>query len=174
MVATPKFPCTWTVDVKRFFIETAEKNGKGNAVSVPVTIRKMFVTDPRPITDSGHYRIVLRNRNTYDTRVVVGPRGGRKTVRTVIGRETTYSLSALPRIPQSIWTNPSGRAESWYKVGTEYKRTDDKPFTEAEFLRWLTVRMGEAQAKLALLTLQTQEPTPADGEFDTDEVSEAA
>ena len=174
MVATRTFG-TWTVDVKRFFIETKETNSKGNAVSVPVTIRKMFVVDPRPITDSGHYRIVLRNRNTYDTKVIVGPRGGRKTVRTVIGRETTYSLSALPRIPQSIWTNPSGRCESWYKVGTEYSRKDCGPaMTEAEFLRWLTFILGEQQAKLALLTLQTQEPTPGEGEYDTEEVSEAA
>jgi hypothetical protein len=170
-----KHPATYTVDVKRYFIETKETNTKGNPVSVPITIRKMFVVDPKPITDSGFYRIVYRARNQYHTTTIVGPRGGKKKVRTVIGREVTYSLSALPRIPQSIWTNPSGRCESWYTVGKEYSRKDMGPaMTEAEFLRWLTHRMGEAQAKIALHTLLTAEPDNGEGEFDMDEAAEAA
>jgi hypothetical protein len=128
---------TWNVEVKRFYIPSKTKRTKkGKPVLVPVTIRKMFVVDKNPITDSGFYRIVRLDR-----------RG-----------EVTFSLSALPRIPQLIWANPSGKCEEWFKVGADYKRTDDKPMNRVQVLRWLAVRMGLEQATMAVQALETQEP----------------
>lgn len=36
------------------------------------------------------------------------------------GQAARYTLSALPKVPQSIWDNPSGRPEAWYREGTEW------------------------------------------------------
>lgn len=142
-------PVTWEVEVKRFFVETKERNKKGNAISVPITHRKMFVHDSGTFMDSGEYRIVQKGSGKYKT--------------------PTYTIAVIPRIPQSIWTNPSGKCETWYKLAPDvhyddgsverpYKRTDDKPMDEAGILAWLTARMGPEMAKVALFILQTQEP----------------
>lgn len=140
-----KNPCSWNVEVKRYFVETKEVNKKGNPIMRPITHRKMFVIDPCPITDSGLYRVVVVRRHG----------------------ETTYSISALPRIAQPWWTHPQGLNKTWYKIGEEYKRIER--LDETQFLHWLKVRMGEGMAKIALETLMTAEPT------DTDEaLSEAA
>ncbi len=162
VIPAPKHKGTYSVECKRYFIESLDKATK-KTVSIPVTIRKMYVVDPCPITTSGCYRIVQRKVNQYSETVTVGPRGGRKTKREVISSEITYSLSALPRIPQSIWENPSGRAESWYKVGEEYSRKGMGPaMTEAEFLRWLSCLLGTVEATKALNALLTAEPVEGD------------
>ena len=127
---------SYKVEVKRFYIESKTQfTKKGNPVVIPVTIRKMFVTETNPILGSGLSRIVQLTRNG----------------------ETTYSLSVIPAIPQSIWANPSGKTEPWFKLGKDYKR-DGKPMNKVEFLHWLKVRFGLETAQKAFDALETAQP----------------
>jgi hypothetical protein len=135
----------WNVEVKRFYLETNKVNKKGKPVIIPITHRKLYVKIDS-VVDSGDYRICLKKEK--------------------------YTISIIPRIPQSCWTNPNGKIEIWYKIPSDkvwvyddgtttierpYKRTNDKPMTEKEILFWLKSKIGN-EAIIALQTLQTQEP----------------
>ena len=134
----------YKVEVKRSFVEsTKEFTKSGRPKTFRITHRKVLLTDPNPIGDSGHYRIVCR--------------GGR------------FTLSVLPRIRNSCWTNPSGKVEAWYTPAADrtngkgesvspYIRTNDPPMTGIELLRWLTLRFGPERANEIFDRLMSAEP----------------
>lgn len=131
-------PASYTIDVRRYFIDTDEVTKSGKTKKRPVTIRIMYLVDPSPITDSGHYKVCIVKR-----------RGA-----------TTYSISVLPVQHMPYWDNPSGRPESWSKLGDEYVR-QGKAMTEPEFLQWLRVRLGGMpDAQAALEEFLTAQPEP--------------
>ena len=51
----------WGCECQRYFIETQEVNKKGNPISVPVEVRKMWISGEFVITD--RYRITLMKRH---------------------------------------------------------------------------------------------------------------
>ncbi len=150
MVSSGK-TATYECHVKVIYVETKEVNKKGNPITRRVEHRKMYLHDAGTFLDSGEYRIVQKGSGKV--------------------KPATYTISVIPRIPQSIWTNPSGKCEVWYKLAPDiyyddgsverpYKRTDDPPMNEAAILGWLTSRLGAERAKIALYELQTCEPEP--------------
>jgi len=138
-------PVNYRVECKQFFVESKTKvTKKGKPLVQRVEQRKMFIVDHNAVgADSGQYRIFVKN-----------------------GR---FTIAVIPTIPQSIWNNPSGRCEMWYKIPADveyddgtverpYKRTNDPAMDEAGILRWLTFRMGANLARFALAELQEAEP----------------
>lgn len=134
---------TWNVQVKKIYVASGKVNKKGNDVLIPVIHRKLYVKDFKPFMDSGEYRIVVKKGK--------------------------YTISVIPRIAQSCWTNPTGEVAVWYKLAPDemdsegntirpYKRTDDKPMNETQILRWLTFKLGVTEAKRALDELLTAMP----------------
>jgi hypothetical protein len=145
----------WHVTVKRVFIETKELTKKGESVRKPIDHRHLYLVDADAIGDSGDYRINLRINKAAGTK--------------------KYTISVIPQIRQSIWSNPKGIAAVWFKKAEDFqeqdedgqnvvivrpfKRTADKPITSDEaMLRWLSAHMGEDEAKKALCVLNTAEP----------------
>ena len=51
----------WGCECQRYFIETQEVNKKGNPISVPVEVRKMWISGEFIVTD--RYRITLMKRH---------------------------------------------------------------------------------------------------------------
>lgn len=141
-----KQPCRFHVEVKVFFVESKTRFAKkGKPVVMRIEQRKLFLIDPNATgSDSGDYRIVVKKGK--------------------------YTISRIPLIPQTIWNNPSGKVEMWYKkpanieyddgtIERPFKRTDDPATDEDGILRWLTFKMGSLQhARIALETLLTQKP----------------
>jgi len=136
---------TWTVEVKRFYLDTGKKNKKGNPILRPITHRKMLLKT-MPVLDSGDYRIVTKKNK--------------------------FTISVIPRIKQPCWTNPNGTYEAWYTLAPDvamddgsivrpFVRTDDKAMNEAGILRWLGFQLGN-DARFALDTLLTAEPEKKD------------
>ncbi len=133
---------------------------KGKPAKVMVFHYRLFVTDHKPSFDSGDYRIVMQRRKL---------KGWTKQNPIYYFQ---FTLSVIPRVPQSPWTNPSGKAEVWYKIAPDrqevdsegqeitvrpYKRTDDKPWTREECLRWLKFKLGDRAAE-ALYALENTPP----------------
>lgn len=52
----------WFVECQRYFIETGERNRKGNAVKIPISIRKMHLSGEFIITD--YYRVTFVKRKS--------------------------------------------------------------------------------------------------------------
>jgi hypothetical protein len=143
---------TWKPEVKQFFVASkTKKTKKGKPVMFPVTHRKLYVLDKTAFMDSGDYRIVMKTETSDNNGVVV--------------KTDKFTISVIPRIAQSCWTNPTGKCETWYTYPPDkadgsrpYKRTDDKPMTYDQILAWLTAHLGKAQAELALFTMLTATP----------------
>ena len=137
---------TWNVQVKKIYVASGKVNKKGNDVLIPVIHRKLYLKDAKAFMDSGEYRVVAKKGK--------------------------FTISVIPRIPQSCWTNPTGQIAIWYTLAPNelddegniirpYRRTDDKAMDETQILRWLTFRMGESEAKRALNELLTAMPEQA-------------
>lgn len=128
-------PVCWALKIVYIYPEITLPSG--DKQTIRCTQRTMFVTDPNAFLDSGNHRIFVVKRGN-------DPLG--------------YSLSTIPRVEQSKWTNPDGVVAPWYKDGDKYKR-DGKTLSEKDFLQWLTVRLGAEEAGRALHMLLTEEPT---------------
>lgn len=116
----------WRVDVKRTYVKVLNK-ASGKRETRPVNLVTLYLSDPKAVTDSGHYRISLVRRRAGDL----------------------YCVSALPKIEQSIWTNPSGAVAHWHTLGEEYRKLETLPNLPA-LKRWLAVRVGRLRAYLIL------------------------
>lgn len=126
------------VNVRVSYIPTKQLRKNGKPKLMRIEHRKLFIDAPA-VTDSGKYRIVYRS-----------------------GR---YTTSVAPRHQQSHWTNPTGRPEVWYTVPQAdcpaelpYNRTADAAMDHAGIFRWLSCRVGETPARLALTDLLTAQP----------------
>lgn len=145
----------WHATCKVCYVETNEVTKKGKPVLAPIFHRHLFVNNPKPLfdSDSGEYRIVQR--------------GGMKT-------PAKYTVSIIPQVKQSIWTNPNGQIAAWFKKAPDWleqdeegnvivcrpwKRTDDKVTDEDGIIRWLSQHgLTQQEAKIAIETLKTMEP----------------
>lgn len=87
-----KLSCRVWAECKVFFVESKTRFTKGGKpVTMRIEQRKLFLIDPNATgNDSGDYRIVVKNGK--------------------------YTISRIPLIPQTIWNNPSGKVEMWYKA----------------------------------------------------------
>lgn len=141
------------VTCKVCYVETNEVTKKGKAKLAPIYHRHLYLIDPKPLfaNESGDYRIVVK-----------GPVDARR-----------YTISQIPMIEQSCWTNPNGKCETWYIKAKDYLeqdeegnvytvrpfvRTKDKAMDEAGIIRWLSYRLGLQGAKVAVEQLLTAEP----------------
>ena len=140
--------CRFSVEVKVIFVESKRLTKKGKPEMMRIELRKMFLIDPNPLLlDSGDYRIFKKG--------------------------DVFTISVIEQTVESCWTNPTGKVETWYKKKPDwlevdqdgvvhtcrpFKRTPDKAMDEAGLLVWLTHRMGQQGARVALETLLTQEP----------------
>ncbi len=121
----------WYVDEDRILYDTKEVNKKGKPVKKMKRIRKLYVIDRAPITDSGQYRITITRRQGV----------------------TSYTVSAVPVQRGSIFDNPSGKVEPWHTLlKGEWQRIDSLP--DYERLRlWLQARIGASHAIQAATSL---------------------
>lgn len=114
---------SYTIEIKKIYVEIEELNKKGDPKKIPVFLRKMFLSVNNSIGDSGKYKIFARGKK--------------------------YTISVVPRIRQSIWKHPSGKPGVWYTLPEGvYKRTDDKPMDSIAFGDWLFRRIGQSSVKL--------------------------
>lgn len=160
----------WTYKVKaiRFFVDAkpkpGDKPGKKKRNMVVQRMLYLTVTDQKPDFLPDKYRVFVMRRSGVPL----------------------YSLSSVPKIPQSIWENPSGKPEAWYaepkghweeqeQEGGGSKQVyvfpwkkDGKTLTEEEFMTWLRVRFKDKADKvfLDLVTWPAVSPGDADSEAD--------
>lgn len=129
---------TWRAKVVRIYIDTKKVSKNGKPIRKPVTQRTLYI-DTAAVVDSGKYRIFACNR----------------------GGHTSYTLAIVPRLPQNIYHNPSGRPGVWYKLPDRlengeypYERDDETRRrhpgkNEQELREWLAKYLGEQQARIA-------------------------
>lgn len=132
----------YSVTCTRSFVESAKVNKKGNAITFPVTYRKMFLDTITPIPG---------NANQY--RVVQTKRKG----------EVGYSISYIPIPKKEKWeaniiklnTVPVQIVDENGEDVLPWKK--DETLTESQFKDWLKRRIGD-ESETAFTAMVTAIP----------------
>ena len=148
---------THRIETKLSFVNTKERNSKGNFIKRPVVHRKMYLDGAVDCLFIEHWRIVARNRT-------VGKDENGDPIKNMF-----FSTSYIPATERPLWQTPV--------VHTKYVREKEPSgrvtaaYDLEGILHWLSFRVIDPVA--ALTELLTAVPTKATSE-DDEELEEAA